>query len=48
VLLKEERHWVAPGEAIAEVGDTGGQAGTGVLFGIARGAEFIDPARWIR
>jgi septal ring factor EnvC (AmiA/AmiB activator) len=48
VLLKEEGDWVEPGEAIAEVGDTGGQAGTGVLFGIARGAEFIDPARWIR
>jgi septal ring factor EnvC (AmiA/AmiB activator) len=48
VLLKEEGDWVEPGEAIAEVGDTGGQAGTGVLFGIARGAEFVDPARWIR
>jgi septal ring factor EnvC (AmiA/AmiB activator) len=48
VLLKQEGDWVEPGEAIAEVGDTGGQAGTGVLFGIARGAEFIDPAGWIR
>lgn len=48
VLLKDEGDWVEPGEAIAEVGDSGGQAGTGVLFGIARGADFIDPARWIR
>jgi murein hydrolase activator len=48
VLLKDEGDWVEPGEAIAEVGDTGGQAGTGLLFGIVRGEDFVNPASWIQ
>jgi septal ring factor EnvC (AmiA/AmiB activator) len=48
VLLREVGDWVEPGEAIAEVGDSGGQAGTGVLFGIRKDAEPINPAGWIR
>jgi len=48
VLLKEEGDWVEPGEPIAEVGDTGGQAGTGLLFGIVRGEDFVNPASWIQ
>ena len=47
-LLREAGNWVSPGDAIAEVGDTGGQLGTGLYFGIRRHGEPIDPADWIR
>lgn len=47
-LLREAGDWVSPGDAIAEVGDTGGQEGAGLYFAILRNDEFIDPAEWIR
>lgn len=47
-LLKEPGDWVAPGEPIAEVGDTGGQLGTGLYFGIRLNGEPVDPAAWMR
>jgi septal ring factor EnvC (AmiA/AmiB activator) len=47
-LLRDVGDWVAPGEAIAEVGNSGGQAGPGLYFGIFRDGAAIDPERWIR
>jgi septal ring factor EnvC (AmiA/AmiB activator) len=48
VLLREVGDWVAPGEAIAEVGNTGGQLGTALYFELRRDGEPIDPAAWVR
>lgn len=47
-LLRETGDWVDPGEVIAEVGDTGGQEGTGLYFGLLKDSEPVDPAAWIR
>jgi septal ring factor EnvC (AmiA/AmiB activator) len=46
-LLKESGDWVAPGEAIAQVGDTGGQARPGVYFEIRYNGEPVNPHAWI-
>jgi septal ring factor EnvC (AmiA/AmiB activator) len=47
-LLRDMGDWVAPGEPIAEVGDTGGRLGTGLFFAIRKDGEEVDPAEWIR
>jgi len=47
-LLRDAGDWVSPGDPIAEVGDTGGQLGTGLYFGIRRDGEAVDPAQWMR
>jgi len=46
-LLKEPGDWVEPGEAIAEVGDTGGQARSGLYFEIRSNGEPVNPHPWI-
>ncbi|HUQ51332.1 MAG TPA: peptidoglycan DD-metalloendopeptidase family protein [Gammaproteobacteria bacterium] len=46
-LLKESGDWVEPGEAIAQVGDTGGQARAGLYFEIRYNGEPINPHPWI-
>lgn len=46
-LLKDSGDWVTPGEAIAEVGDSGGQAETSLYFEIRRDGEPVDPHGWI-
>ncbi len=46
-LLKESGEWVGPGEAIAQVGDTGGQARAGLYFEIRLNGEPVDPNPWI-
>jgi septal ring factor EnvC (AmiA/AmiB activator) len=46
-LLKESGDWVEPGEPIAQVGDTGGQARPGLYFEIRYNGEPIDPGPWI-
>ncbi len=48
VLLTEPGDWVQAGEPIAEVGDTGGQMGTGVHFEITFNGVPVDPADWVR
>ncbi|HEY5666370.1 MAG TPA: peptidoglycan DD-metalloendopeptidase family protein [Gammaproteobacteria bacterium] len=48
VLYKEVGDWVAPGEAIAEVGDTGGQQGAALYFEVRRDGEPVNPADWVR
>jgi septal ring factor EnvC (AmiA/AmiB activator) len=47
-LLKEPGAVVLPGEAIAEVGDTGGRVEAALYFAILKDAEPVDPAGWIR
>jgi septal ring factor EnvC (AmiA/AmiB activator) len=47
-LLRGEGESVETGDPIAEVGDTGGQLGAGLYFGIRRNAEPVDPAPWVR
>ena len=39
---------VREGDRIAEAGDTGSLAGPRLYFEIRRGAEALDPARWLR
>jgi septal ring factor EnvC (AmiA/AmiB activator) len=46
-LLKESGDWVEPGEAIAQVGDSGGQAQTALYFEIRRNGDPVDPQPWM-
>lgn len=46
-LLRESGAWVAPGEVIAFVGDTGGQTQTALYFEIRQNGEPIDPHPWM-
>jgi septal ring factor EnvC (AmiA/AmiB activator) len=46
-LLKESGDWVEPGEAIAQVGDTGGQARAALYFEIRFNGEPVNPHAWI-
>jgi len=47
-LLKEVGEWVEPGEVIAHVGDSGGQANAGLYFEIRRNGEPVDPRKWVK
>lgn len=47
VLLRSDTDWVRAGDPIAEVGDTGGQEGSALYFGIRKDAEPVDPADWV-
>jgi septal ring factor EnvC (AmiA/AmiB activator) len=47
-LLKEPGDWVSPGETIAQVGDTGGQARPALYFEIRAKGEPVNPHDWIR
>jgi septal ring factor EnvC (AmiA/AmiB activator) len=46
-LLKASGDWVAPGDVIATVGDSGGQAQAGLYFEIRQGKTPVNPRRWI-
>jgi murein hydrolase activator len=46
-LLKESGDWVEPGEPIAQVGDTGGQARPALYFELRYNGEPIDPSSWV-
>ncbi|HKK06553.1 MAG TPA: peptidoglycan DD-metalloendopeptidase family protein [Gammaproteobacteria bacterium] len=45
-LYKETGDWVEPGEVIATVGASGGQARAGLYFEIRHNGRPVDPARW--
>ncbi|MGH1372268.1 MAG: murein hydrolase activator EnvC family protein [Cellvibrionaceae bacterium] len=47
-LLKETGDWVSSGETIARVGNTGGQAQTGLYFEIRHQGKPTDPIKWCR
>jgi septal ring factor EnvC (AmiA/AmiB activator) len=44
--LKIVGDWVAPGDVIATIGDSGGQASTGLYFEIRQGTKPLNPASW--
>lgn len=46
-ILKNTGDWVAPGDAIATVGDSGGQSRVGLYFELRRGTKPENPRRWI-
>jgi septal ring factor EnvC (AmiA/AmiB activator) len=46
-LLKESGDWVEPGEAIAQLGDTGGQARPALYFEIRHNGEPVNPHPWM-
>jgi len=46
-LFKETGEWVTAGEAIAQVGDSGGQAQTALYFEILEDGEPVDPRAWL-
>ena len=46
-ILKNAGDWVAPGDVIATVGDSGGQADAGLYFEIRRGTRPLNPRRWV-
>ena len=45
--LKSAGDWVAPGDVIATVGDSGGRSQSGLYFELRQGAKPIDPRSWI-
>jgi len=45
--LKKTGDWVAPGDVIATVGDSGGQARTVLYFEIRRGTRPLNPRKWV-
>lgn len=47
-LLKEVGQAVASGDAIAEVGDSGGQATPGLYFEIRKNGAAMNPSSWIK
>jgi septal ring factor EnvC (AmiA/AmiB activator) len=46
-ILKNAGDWVAPGDVIATVGDSGGQAESGLYFEVRRGTQPLNPRRWV-
>ena len=46
-LLKDTGDWVAPGDVIATVGDSGGQAEASLYFELRRGRKPENPRRWV-
>ncbi len=46
-ILKSAGDWVAPGDVIATVGDSGGQQRSALYFEIRRGTQPQDPGAWV-
>ena len=46
-ILKKAGDWVAPGDVIATVGDSGGQSEAGLYFELRSGARPVNPRSWI-
>ena len=46
-ILKNAGDWVAPGDVIATVGDSGGQPQAGLYFEIRKGTRPINPRQWV-
>jgi septal ring factor EnvC (AmiA/AmiB activator) len=46
-ILKDTGDWVAPGDVIATVGDSGGQAQSSLYFELRQGKRAENPRRWI-
>ena len=46
-VLKSPGDWVAPGDAIATVGDSGGQSQAGLYFEVRQGTQPVNPRLWV-
>ena len=46
-ILKSTGDWVAPGDVIATVGDSGGQARSSLYFEVRRGTQPVNPRQWV-
>lgn len=46
-ILKDTGDWVAPGDVIATVGDSGGQPQAGLYFELRRGKQPVNPRQWV-
>ena len=46
-VLTDEGDWVAPGDVIATVGNSGGQAESALYFEIRRGQDPVNPGDWV-
>jgi len=46
-ILKNTGDWVAPGDVIATVGDSGGQPQSSLYFEIRRGTQAVNPRQWV-
>ena len=46
-ILKNSGDWVAPGDVIATVGDSGGQPQSGLYFELRRGTQPVNPRQWV-
>ena len=46
-ILKNAGDWVAPGDVIATVGDSGGQSEAALYFEVRRGTKPVNPRRWV-
>ncbi len=46
-ILKNTGDWVAPGDVIATVGDSGGQPQASLYFELRRGTKPENPRRWV-
>ena len=46
-ILKNTGDWVAPGDVIATVGDSGGQPQTGLYFELRSGKKPVNPRQWV-
>jgi septal ring factor EnvC (AmiA/AmiB activator) len=46
-ILKNAGDWVAPGDVIATVGESGGQQQSSVYFEIRKGTRPVNPQQWV-
>lgn len=46
-ILKNAGDWVAPGDVIATVGDSGGQSQASLYFELRQGKRPVNPRRWV-
>ena len=46
-ILKDAGDWVAPGDVIATVGNSGGQPQSALYFEVRSGTQPVDPADWV-
>lgn len=46
-ILKNTGDWVAPGDVIATVGDSGGQSQASLYFELRRGKQPVNPRHWV-
>ena len=46
-ILKNAGDWVAPGDVIATVGDSGGQNEASLYFELRKGTRPLDPRQWV-